>query len=398
MARTKTEKATRRPRGFGSIEQRGPKTFRIRFSVNGERVYETIEAESLTAASNYAAEKRAEHEKQAKRRRRGQPNAIHFSALLDEYERDELPGLAKGSQASYSGSLGRFRTFFVDEQDDPKLNDLGRADVRRYLRWREQQGALRWKKRNGGQLSVRTVSKDFRVLRRLLSWAVEMEYLEASPAAGVKEPKADDRHVIILDDAQYEKLLEAAVDRPMAYLYILLLGETGLRAYSEALNLRWSDVDLAEGFVHVVSGRDGHRTKSGRSRHVPMTDRLREAMRSHLTRYRFAAYDGKAAEHVFHHAKTRRRHKAGQRVQSFKGAFAAAKKAAQLPATFRPHDLRHRRVTTWLAEGKPTALVQAAMGHHSITVTEKYLHLVPTNLRALVEDGPSRAELKALAR
>jgi site-specific recombinase XerD len=38
------------------------------------------------------------------------------------------------------------------------------------------------------------------------------------------------------------------------------------------------------------------------------------------------------------------------------------------------------------------------MGHHSITVTEKYLHLVPTNLRALVEDGPSHQELKALAR
>lgn len=102
--------------------------------------------------------------------------------------------------------------------------------------------------------------------------------------------------------------------------------------------------------------------------------------------------------YVFHHTRSRRKHKAGDRVQAFKGAFAKAKKVAKLPATFRPHDLRHRRVTTWLAEGKPLALVQAAMGHASITTTEKYLHLVPQHLVALVEDGPSQDELRALAR
>ena len=129
-----------------------------------------------------------------------------------------------------------------------------------------------------------------------------------------------------------------------------------------------------------------------------MTPRLQEAMKEHFARFRFATYTGKRSEYVFHHTRTLRRHKAGDRVKAFKGGFAKAKKAAELPSTFRLHDLRHRRVTTWLAEGKPTALVQAAMGHASITTTEKYLHLVPQHLTALVEDGPSREELRALAR
>jgi integrase len=43
-------------------------------------------------------------------------------------------------------------------------------------------------------------------------------------------------------------------------------------------------------------------------------------------------------------------------------AFAAAVKRAEVPKV-RIHDPRHRRVTTWLAEGKPAALVQEAMGH-----------------------------------
>jgi integrase len=394
--RKKTEKSTRRPRGFGSIEQRGPTSYRVRFSVAGKRYAETVEASSMLDASNQAAELRKEHERKAKRRRRGKPDAVQVSALIEEYEKEELPGLAEGSQTSYRVSLARIREFF-DEQGDPPLADVSRADVKRFIRWRARQGAKRWKKRNGGTLSARTVAKDFRVLRRLFTWAVEMEYIEASPAAGEKEPRADEHAVVILSAEQYERFLEKAKG-PMFQLYALLLGETGLRAYSEALALRWEDVDLAAGFIHVVSGRDGRRTKSGKSRYVPMTPRLESAMREHFAHYRFAQYDGKPSPHVFHHLKTRRRYKAGQRVQAFKASFAAAMKAAKLPATFRPHDLRHRRVTTWLADGKATALVQAAMGHHSITVTEKYLHLVPENLKALVQDGPSRDELKALAR
>jgi len=38
------------------------------------------------------------------------------------------------------------------------------------------------------------------------------------------------------------------------------------------------------------------------------------------------------------------------------------------------------------------------MGRASITTTEKYPHLVPQHLAALVEDGPSREELWVLAR
>jgi integrase len=64
-------------------------------------------------------------------------------------------------------------------------------------------------------------------------------------------------------------------------------GETGLRCESEALWLRWEDVDLDQKFLHVVSGRGGHRVKSGRSRFVPMTARLLAAFKEHFARFRF---------------------------------------------------------------------------------------------------------------
>ena len=78
-------------------------------------------------------------------------------------------------------------------------------------------------------------------------------------------PKDDARGPIILSGDEYDRLLEARSGRPMLSLYATVLGKTGLRCESEAWWRRWEDVDLERGFLHVVSGRDGHRVKSGRS-------------------------------------------------------------------------------------------------------------------------------------
>lgn len=96
----------------------------------------------------------------------------------------------------------------------------------------------------------------------------------------------------MLNDAQYEQLV-AAWDDPMLRMYVTILGETGSRCNSEALHLGWEDVetgiDPVEGVrvqrrlsamaVYTDHGGDrrpvhqrGHRTKSGKSRYVPMTE------------------------------------------------------------------------------------------------------------------------------
>lgn len=46
---------------------------------------------------------------------------------------------------------------------------------------------------------------------------------------------------------------------------------------------------------------------------------------------------------------------------SLRRFFALVAEEAELPDDFVTHDLRHRRVTSWLAEGKSPALVKEAM-------------------------------------
>src|SRR5690606_23639056 len=105
-----------------------------------------------------------------------------------------------------------------------------------------------------------------------------------------------------------------------------------------------------------------HETKDREGRWVPMSRRLQEAFREHFARYRFATYDGRRPEWVFHHTTTRRHHRAGDRITSMRRAFKAAARRAGLPPRFGQHDLRHWRITAWLAQGQNPVHVKEAVG------------------------------------
>ncbi len=364
----------------GSIDRHGDR-WRIRMSVRGERHTFYLEHGTLDDAEQHAREKHAELHGRAGM---GMPGPMPFSMLLDRYEAAILPEKAPRTQETYQHSLDAFRTYFVGQGGDPLAHHVRPGHVIDFLTWRKTHspdGSVRAK-----ALTARSLNKDRAVLHALFSYAIELEVIPGNPVTKKSRKKGDAREPILLTAHQYERLLAQCTDRPMLYLYILVLAETGVRCNSEALWLRWQDVDLERGFLTVESVRKGRRTKSGKSRKVPMTMRLRQAMREHFARYRFATYQGEPTEWVFHHELTQRGAVAGQRLQSFHRAFQNAASDAELPNDLRQHDLRHRRVTTWLAEGKSPALIQKAMGHSDLATTMGYAHLLDRDLLALVEE------------
>jgi integrase/recombinase XerD len=380
MARTKKHP--------GSISLRSPGVWRIRLCVTerqGESKYHSFTVHGTKVeAQNFATEKYAELAKDVQRTADGLALPPSFSGLVDLYRTQELVSRAEGTQRSYNDSFKPFSVYFVDQLGDPRVDQIRRAHIKGYLAWRRDTPYGRNKK----AVSKHTVARDLRVLKLLFGFALEMDYIEANPCERVESPKADPRTPHILSADEYERLLSACEGRSMLQLYVLTLAETGCRSYSEALRLRWEDVDLSEGFVQIRSGREGQRTKSGKSRWTPMTPRLRDAMREHFAKYRLGIYHGQRSAYVFHHTRDRQRSKAGEQIKSLRRAFRAATTRAKVPAV-RLHDLRHRRVTTWLAEGKSPALVQEAMGHSSIATTLGYKHLAREHLRALVEPTAS---------
>lgn len=376
----------------GYLKRRG-ETFLLELCVGGIRHAFTIRTTDRSAAEFFAVEKGGELARGLARKKAGLPGAIPISQLLWLFERQELPTLAIGTQAAYEDSLKAIRLYFLNQLDDPFIDRVHSKEIAGFLSWRRV-NRLNGKVpvSNRDPVSNRTLQKDRAVLHRIFDMAERMEYREGNPVARVAAPKVDPREPVILNATEYETLIFKCAGRPMLELYVITMGEAGLRCESEALRLRWPDVDLDGGFLWVSSSsRRRHRTKSGKGRHVPMTPRLLAAMRRHFALYRFGG-----SEWVFHHLTSRWQYKAGERIKSLRHAFASAAKRARVPDGLHQHDLRHRRVTTWIAEGRDVVLVKEAMGHSDLRTTMGYTHLAKEHLRALVESRePTPADSKA---
>lgn len=180
--------------------------------------------------------------------------------------------------------MDALESFFVALHGDPSLAVIGKAQIKSFLYWR------RYHKSDGTEretpVSGRTIEKDRAMAHNLFAFAEGLELVETNPVSKVKPPKYDKREYVILTETQYEGLLTAFEGNHFARLFALVLGETGMRCESEALWLQWEDLDLEGGFAWISSGRDQHRTKSGKGRWVPLTLRLREAFREHSASHR----------------------------------------------------------------------------------------------------------------
>ena len=144
------------------------------------------------------------------------------------------------------------------------------------------------------------------------------------------------------------------------------------------LGLRWGDVDFKRRQLQVEEavwerkkkdGAKGHdrvtdTPKGGRSRVVPLTDALFEALRAHRhLRGDHVLYgnDGRPATSFF-----------------LRNLFEAAqKKAGLLSRTGGIHILRHTFCSHLAMRGAPAKAIQELAGHADLTTTMRYMHLSP---------------------
>jgi hypothetical protein len=168
----------KRSKQTGSLERRGD-SYRVRLCVNGKRHTFTVPTTDRAVARKAAEARYKEQREAAARRMLGRPEAVTFSALLEQYENTELPRLAPGAQRSYRNSFVPFRAYFVETLGDPLVTAIRPGDVHGFLAWR------RTHRLDGGKgtTSNHTVARDRRVLHRLFEFAAELEHIEANPAA-----------------------------------------------------------------------------------------------------------------------------------------------------------------------------------------------------------------------
>jgi integrase len=170
----------------------------------------------------------------------------------------------------------------------------------------------------------------------------------------LKEPKGRLR---FLDPEEEDSLLEAA--REPLRTIILLGSSTGLRIQSEALTLRWQDVDFRRGLITVLAAY----AKNGQTRSVPMSRELGDALR----RLRETA----AGDHVFVSRKRKP-------FKSIRTAFETACKRAEL-TDVSPHVLRHTFASRLAIARYDLRTIQELGGWEEIEMVSRYAHLSPSH-------------------
>ncbi len=144
---------------------------------------------------------------------------------------------------------------------------------------------------------------------------------------------------------------------------------TGCRK-GELLGLEWNRVSLGSRLIYL----EAEHTKAGKRRTVPLNENARLAI---VGRDRFRAEYCPESRWVFAHKK-------GARIKDVKKGFASACRKIELE-DFRIHDLRHTCAAWLVTSGVPLPEVRDLLGHVSITMTERYAHLAPENLRNAVK-------------
>lgn len=228
--------------------------------------------------------------------------------------------------------------------------------------------------------SVRTAARVRTTVRGFFGYAVRTRRLQVSPAASVPLPRPDSTggKVTEIDPFSVAELLEVvAQQREFAGRYAdvtLVLALTGVRL-GELRGLRVRDVVDVPYPALVVkrsvpqSGRTGavierSTTKAGRSRVVPLTDRVRPVVESWAAGREPADLLFPAPGGGFLHAQNWRRSVRWE--QTARGR--------------RPHDLRHTAASLWIAAGVDIKTVSAWLGHSTAKLTlDTYGHLMGTD-------------------
>jgi integrase/recombinase XerD len=247
------------------------------------------------------------------------------------------------TQRTYITISRQFLSFAGKELQSVKLEDI--------LLWLES-FQLRGKSQN-------TINNKLAAIKSLFSFGVKTGYLFANPASMIKTIKAKDAlNERILQAEEVKNLINAATnERDRAILILLYI--LGLRI-SELVGLNWSDFQPTSEAIAVTIFGKGHKTRTLLITRTLWSE-LKQLPRSETTEAVFLSRFGNRLD----------RHAIHRLIKK------AVEKAGINPHTS-AHWLRHAHACHSLNNGAGIDLLMKSLGHSSLAVTSRYLHVQPS--------------------
>jgi len=218
----------------------------------------------------------------------------------------------------------------------------------------------KFKSKRREEVSPATVNRALAVLKSMFNRAIAWEKADSNPCRAVKLFKENNQRLRFLEKEEIVKLL-ANCNKHLKTIIIVALN-TGMRK-GEILKLKWHDVDIRRGVIHIID------SKNGEKREIPINEQVKTAFirtsKHPDSPYIFCNKDGEPY---------------GDVRKSF---FTALKKSGIL--NFHFHDLRHTFASHLVMNGVDLNTVRELLGHKSLEMTLRYSHLSPDHKKRAVD-------------
>lgn len=292
------------------------------------------------------------------------------------------------------------RNHIVPQLGQIRIDRLNSTRIARHYRELEHSG-----RRDGGHagepLSANSVNKVHVVLGAILDGAVDDGLIAQNPARRQRTVKAPTGKQIRSQRPEIETWSAEELNRFMTWdrdefeddLFTLwrVIAYTGMRR-SEALALRWGDIDLRSGRIAIRRAADvttrnvAKVTKTGGARVVDIDAETVDVLRSwKAVRGRISLPLAHVDAYVFGNAngEIRSPNEVGRR---WTYRVATAQKVHPELKRITLKGLRHTHATLLLELGEHPKVVQERLGHSTITTTMNiYSHVTPTMQRAAID-------------
>ena len=290
---------------------------------------------------------------------------VRFNTFADEWLLSQEGNLAGSTLELYRSSL---RAWTRPAIGNKHLTDVTVDDIARMVGKMKKKGRKAW-----------TIKNVLTPTSRVFDHAVRRGLCPSNPVKALERserPKRDQRQMRVLSSDEIPLLLAATDEhwRPLVSFLIF----TGMRV-SEALNVRWEDIDWASGTVTVTSSK----TAAGTGRRVTLMPSLQATLRS------LQRASQRLTGHVFvMPEKTYSRRDGSSRVGKPVGREyvrahvlrPAVKRSGVTPVTV--HELRHTCASVLLSMGLDVSYIADQLGHANPAITLKvYSHLIDAERR-----------------
>ena len=275
---------------------------------------------------------------------------MNVQSCIDEFLlTQKIRGNSEKTVVFYSRCLGFFAKY--NDNGAKEINSITVSDCKSYYL----------------DLSTRDISSVtrqtyIRALRSFLSWCFSEEYISVNIPERFRLPKAKRKTIDVLTDSEIKRLL-ACFDNHSYYgvrnaCIVSLMLDSGLRL-NEVATLKCCNIHLAEGYI-IVDG------KGNKQRIVPLGLNGRKAL-IRYSRYVHIGYE-KTTLFVNNDLTT------PITSTTIKQIFRQLKIESDIPR-LHPHLLRHTFATRFLQNGGDIYSLQMILGHTSLEMVKKYVHL-----------------------